>query len=217
MPGSSQTQSIQRCEGLQDLLNTLLDTIVDGVITINHNGIVQSYNRACQHLFGYRADEVVGCNVSMLMPELYHSAHDRYIDNYLRSEEPKITGIGREVSGRRKDGSLFPMDLAVGATGEAGEHAFVIIIQDSTEQRQAEEERRQLRQFQKMEAIGHLTSGIAHDFNNLLAVMLGNLDLLMEHLPTDDPLRARVQPCIHAAEQGASLIDQLLGFARKQT
>jgi PAS domain S-box-containing protein len=198
-------------------LYSLLETIIDGVITINGQGLIHSYNKACITLFGYEPHEVIGKNVSILMPDPYHSAHDSYIDNFKKTGKAKVIGIGREVIGKRKDGSTFPMELAVGETHAGEEYAFVGIIRDITERKEAERAREQLRQSQRMEAIGQLTGGIAHDFNNLLAIILGNLDFMHERLPAGDPLHEFIGPSIAAAEHGSELTQQLLAFGRKQT
>ncbi len=172
---------------LRSLIETVLSTVVDGLITIDRKGTIQSFNKACVSLFGYTAEEVIGENVKILMPEPYHSQHDSYIATYIATGVPKIIGIGREVMGRRKDGSTFPMQLAVGKSPDAGNHAFVGIIRDLAERREAERQREQLRQSQKMEAVGQLTGGLAHDFNNLLAIIIGNLDMLRE-MRSEDPV-----------------------------
>lgn len=201
---------------LRSLVDTVLDTIVDGVITIDERGRIQSYNKACVRLFGYSAEEVHGQNVRMLMPEPYRAEHDGYLKNYQSSKVAKIIGIGREVSGQHKDGSVFPMELAVGATNQGGNHAFVGIIRDITERVDAEKQREQLRQAQKMEAIGQLTGGVAHDFNNLLAIITGNLDFMAEQLAASDPLHGYIKPAIDAAMHGSELTKQLLAFSRRQ-
>ena len=159
---------------------------------------------------------MVGQNVRILMPEPYHSEHDRYIAAYLRTGVAKIIGIGREVMGRRKDGSTFPMELAVGESPQAGNHAFVGIVRNVTERREAETQRDQLRQSQKMEAVGQLTGGLAHDFNNLLAIIIGNLDMLREIRAGDPVTDELVRDALESALRGADLTRRLLAFARRQ-
>jgi two-component system, LuxR family, sensor kinase FixL len=199
---------------LRSLIATVLDTVVDGLITIDRNGIIQLFNKACINLFGYAPDEVVGQNVRILMPEPYHSEHDRYISAYLATGVPKVIGISREVVGRRKDGSTFPMELAVGASPQAGNHAFVGRVRDVTERREAETQREQLRQSQKLEAVGQLTGGLAHDFNNLLAIIIGNLDLLREIRQDDTVTEELVRDALESALRGADLTRRLLASIR---
>jgi len=119
-------------------LASVLETVLDAIITIDDCGIIQTANAATERMFGYLAEEIVGQNVSMLMPEPYRSAHDGYLSNYLRSGEKKIIGIGREVQGKRKNGSVFPMSLAVTEMRfEEADHLhieFVGIIRDLTVQ-----------------------------------------------------------------------------------
>lgn len=117
----------------------ILEAAVDGVITIDEGGIVRSVNPAGERIFGYRAVEMVGRNVSMLMPEPYRSEHDGYLSNYLHTGQAKIIGIGREVQGRRKDGSVFPMDLAVGEGAVAGGRIFAGIVRDISDRKAVEE------------------------------------------------------------------------------
>ncbi len=201
---------------LRSLIDTVLDTVVDGLITIDRKGIIQSYNKACVGLFGYAPEDVLGRNVNMLMPEPYHREHDGYIAAYLATAVPKIIGIGREIMGRRKDGTTFPMELAVGELAEGGNHAFVGIIRDLTERREAEKQRDQFRQAQKMEAVGQLTGGLAHDFNNLLAIIVGNLDLLREIRQGDPVTDELARDALESALRGADLTRRLLAFARRQ-
>src|SRR5260221_359878 len=120
-------------------LRTLTETAVDGVILIDARGVVLMFNSACEKLFGYSADEVIGENVKMLMPQPYRREHDRYITNYRDTRDPKIIGSGREVIGRRKDGSTFPMDLSVGEARQDGESIFVGIVRDITKRKLAEQ------------------------------------------------------------------------------
>ncbi len=125
-------------------LDALLTTAVDGIIVIDAVGIVQVYNPACARLFGYPAAEVIGQNIRMLMPSPYHDEHDRYIAAYRTTGKAKIIGHGREVTGRRKDGSVFPMYLSVGEGHQGGRSIFVGIIHDLTRQKQFEQERDRL-------------------------------------------------------------------------
>ena len=194
-------------------LRAVLDTAVDGIILIDSHGAILTFNPACERLFGYSPDEVIGENVKMLMPPIYSEEHDQYISNYQRTQQPKIIGIGREVFAQRKDGTIFPIYLSVGAAQQEQESVFVGIINDLTERRATEE---RLRRSQRMEAIGQLTGGIAHDFNNLLAIVLGNLELLLEIPATAGDVRDLAQEAMSASERGAELVRRLLAFARKQ-
>jgi PAS domain S-box-containing protein len=117
----------------------ILDNAVDGIITIDENGLVQSFNRAAERIFAYEAQQVIGRNISMLMPEPYQSEHDGYLSNYRRTSVPKIIGIGREVIGMRQDGSTFPMDLAVSRAARQGKPLFIGLVRDITERKRVEQ------------------------------------------------------------------------------
>jgi PAS domain S-box-containing protein len=129
----------KRIEDAEAKASAVLDAAVDGILTIDDHGTVKSFNRAAERIFGYASDEVIGRNVNILMPEPYHSEHDSYIANYKESNRPRIIGIGREVEGRRKDGSTFPMDLAVGESRLGGRHLFAGIVRDLTEKKRTDE------------------------------------------------------------------------------
>ncbi len=121
-------------------IRSILENVVDGVITIDQHGLIQSFNPAAVKIFGYQVDEVMGRNVNMLMPEPYHSAHDGYLANYMRGGEAHIIGTGREVQGRHKNGSVFPLDLAVGEMDLDGQRVFTGVVRDITERKLAEKE-----------------------------------------------------------------------------
>jgi diguanylate cyclase (GGDEF)-like protein/PAS domain S-box-containing protein len=120
------------------LSKAIVDAAVDGIITIDERGIIQSVNPAVERIFGHAAAEMVGQNVGILMPEPYHSAHDRYLANHLRTGEAKIIGIGREVEGLRKDGTVFPLELAVSEVRLDGRRLFVGIVRDISERKRIE-------------------------------------------------------------------------------
>jgi PAS domain S-box-containing protein len=124
-------------------IRAVLDTAVDSIISITEQGTIISFNSAAERLFGYRAEEVRGQNVTVLMPPPYHEEHDRYLTQYLLTDEKKIIGIGREVVGKRKDGTTFPMDLAVGEAQIGDQRFFTGIVRDITERKQAEAALRQ--------------------------------------------------------------------------
>lgn len=198
---------------VQSRLRAVIETAVDGVILIDADSLILVFNPACERLFGYGADEVIGQNVKVLMPAPYREEHDQYLANYRETGDRKIIGIGREVLGRRKDGSTFPMGLSVGEASEAGRPIFVGIIHDLTERTRMEE---QLVQAQKMETVGQLSGGIAHDFNNLLTVIVGNAETLSEKLSVRPDLKGLADGILAAGERGAELTRHLLAFSRRQ-
>lgn len=122
---------------------TILNDIADGIITIDKHGIIQSFNRAAETIFGYRARQIIGKNVSELMPPAYKSIHDEYIRNHLATGKKSILGIGREISGLRRNGQQFPMDLMVSRVFQNGEPVFIGIVRDITEKKRADELRYQ--------------------------------------------------------------------------
>jgi PAS domain S-box-containing protein len=200
-------------------LKALLESAVTAIITIDDHGLIESINPATEMLFGYLAAELIGQNVKVLMPEPYKAEHDGYIANYLSTGVKKIIGIGREVHGRRKDGTTFPLHLSVSEFVADGRRYFTGMIHDLSDRRHVEEalreSERRLAQAQKMEAVGQLTGGIAHDFNNLLLVITGNLELLDEQL-RGEAQKTLLKEAQDAALLGSKLTDQLLTFARRR-
>src|SRR5690606_30011198 len=121
------------------LLKAIIDNAIEGIITIDKYGIVESINPAALLLFGYEEDEVIGKNISYLMPEPYRSAHDGYIHNYLSTGVKKIIGIGREVKGLKKDGTTFPFRLSVSEVNFQDRKIFTGFVHDLTMQKEAED------------------------------------------------------------------------------
>jgi PAS domain S-box-containing protein len=137
----SQQQERQAAEALserEERLRAILNTAVEGIITIDHRGLIESANPAAQDIFGYRAAEIIGKNVSMLMPQPHREAHDGYLSRYLQTGQARIIGLGREVSGQRKDGSLFPMELAVSEVKLRDRILFTGFIRDISARQESE-------------------------------------------------------------------------------
>ncbi len=121
-------------------LRAILETAVEGIITIDERGIIESVNAAAERIFGFPAAQLVGQNVSRLMPSPYRDEHDGYLANYLHTGEAKIIGIGREAAGQRKDGTIFPMDLTVSEVRLADRRLFTAFVRDITERKHLEKE-----------------------------------------------------------------------------
>lgn len=193
-------------------LKAIVDNSIDAIITANANGIITSVNPATMRLFGYAAEELIGRNLSVLMPEAHKRAHDTYLKNHSMAGGSKVIGKQRPLEARRKDGTNFPVELAVTQAMSRDGAVFIGVLRDITQRVRAENS---LREAQKLEAVGQLTGGIAHDFNNLLTVIICNLELL-EMRTEDDTKRKLVRKALDAADMGHRLTDRLLAFARRQ-
>lgn len=212
-------------------VEAVVETVLDGIVTINEVGVIESVNPATERIFGYAAHEMTGRNVKMLMPEPYHSEHDGYLHNYVTTGRAKIIGIGREVQGRRKDGSTFPIDLAVTEMSVGGRRAFVGILRDITERKKDElalhklnrrHERKvreleaaleqlqatqaQLVQSEKLASLGGLVAGIAHEINTPVGICVTAASYLQDR--TNDVLDK-------AAGKGALSEDDLNAYLAK--
>ncbi|CDZ46007.1 PAS domain-containing sensor histidine kinase [Neorhizobium galegae] len=156
-------------------LRSVLDTVLDASIVSTRDGTIVSFNAAAIRQFGYGEDEVVGQNLRMLMPEPYHREHDGYMERYLRTGEKRIIGMDRVVVGRRKDGSTFPMKLAVGETHTGGETFFTGFVRDLTEREESaarlQEIQGELARLARLNEMGEMASTLAHELNQPLSAI----------------------------------------------
>ena len=195
-------------------LSAILDTAVEAIILIDARGTIKSVNPATQRIFGYTPDELRGHNVKMLMPDPYQAEHDGYLSHYMSTGERKIIGIGREVVGLRKDGTRFPMDLAVSEMNLGGVRMFSGFVRDASERKRLESE---FLQSQKNEVVGRLSEGIAHDFNNLLMGIRSCARLAGEQLGESDSARELMSEIEVTTQRGMAMTRRLLAFGRQQT
>jgi len=200
----------------EENISLIINSMEDGVITMNEKAEVCSFNKSAEKMFGYSNEEIIGKNVNTLMPEPYKSQHDDILKNYLKTGEKHVIGRGRDVPAQHKDGHIFSIHLSVNELprSESGERLFIGSCLDITI---LKEQEKQLRQSQKMDALGKLTGGIAHDYNNMLGVILGYSELLKEKLSDDPKLKKFITEIHHAGQRGAQLTQKLLAFSRQKT
>jgi two-component system, LuxR family, sensor kinase FixL len=207
------------------LFQTLMATAVDGIVVIDAHGTVSAYNAACERLFGYQAGEVLGRNVKMLMPSPYREEHDGYLQRYQATGEPRIIGIGREVTGQCKDGSTFPMYLSVGEGAFNGQKIYVGIIHDTTtreiSRKRLSELQMELLHVSRLSDMSQMTAALAHELNQPLTAIMNYVKAARRTLTgADDPRVAKAQELIDkAADQTAragKIIRHLRDFIEKR-
>ncbi len=213
---TEQVVSERALQASETRLRTVLDSMLDGVIVIDAQGAIESFNPAAERIFGYQGAEVAGRNVKMLMPEPYRSAHDGYLQRYLVTGETHIIGIGREVTGLRKDGRTFPMELAVNAMNCGGRRCFVGVIRDISARKQTE-----LELVQALEAAqagsrakSEFLSSMSHELRTPMNAILGFAQLL-DIDPALGPEQAdSVREILKAGGHLLELINEVLDLSR---
>ncbi len=169
------TTSAEDAEARSAHLKSILDTVPDAMVVIDEHGVVQSFSAAAERLFDQRAADVLGKNVRMLMPTPYREDHDSYLNRYMRTGERRIIGIGRVVVGQRRDGSTFPMELAVGEMHVRNQRFFTGFIRDLTERQQTEARLQELQSelvhMSRLTAMGEMASALAHELNQPLSAI----------------------------------------------
>ena len=211
------------------LFGCLIRTAVDGIMVIDERGLIQVYNAACFRLFQYAEAEVLGQNVKMLMPEPYRDHHDDYLAHYKQTGEARIIGIGREVSGQRKDGSSFPMYLSVGDGMLYGKRVFVGIVHDLSalfQEREACEThllslREELVHVARVSELGQVSAGIAHELNQPLTAMLNYANAARRFAATSAPedmqkVRTVIGKVAEQAERAGQIVRRMRDFLEKR-
>ncbi|HEX5776481.1 MAG TPA: PAS domain S-box protein, partial [Caulobacteraceae bacterium] len=186
------TRITAELRGREAHLGSILDTVPDAMIVIDPKGVIESFSRTAERQFGYKAEEVVGQNVSMLMPNPYREEHDGYLERYMRTGERRIIGIGRLVVAQRKDGSTFPIELSVGEVAGPGRF-FTGFIRDLTERQESEQRLQELQNelvhISRVTALGEMSSALAHELNQPLSAIGNYLNGLRRMVAAGGELR----------------------------
>jgi two-component system sensor kinase FixL len=205
-------------------LQSILDTVPDAMIVIDERGIMQSFSAAAERLFGYSPAELIGKNVRMLMPSPYRENHDGYLERYLRTGEKRIIGIGRVVVGERRDGSTFPMELAVGEMRSSDQRFFTGFVRDLTERQMTEARLQELQSelvhISRLTAMGEMASALAHELNQPLSAivnyMKGSRQLLEGNADQRAPMvREAMDKAAEQALRAGEIIRRLRDFVAR--
>ena len=208
---SARVQLEQQLRASEERWRAIIASAVDAIIVIDARGRIESFNPAATRLFGYEEPEVRGQNVNMLMPAPYHHEHDSYLSRYLSTGDPKIIGIGREVTGRRKDRSTFPLHLSVGESVAGGERKFTGILHDLTARVELEA---RLREQSGLAKLGEMAAMIAHEIKNPLAGIRGAVEVIGGRMPAGNPDAGMMQEIVRRIDSLDAMMKDLLVFAR---
>ncbi len=198
----------------EERLRSIVESAADGIIVIDDRGTIQAFNPSAERLFGYRPDEVLGRNVSMLMPSPDRERHDGYIHHYLTTGEQRIIGIGREVTGLRKDGTTFPVHLSVGEMVTEGRRSFTGILHDLSD-RVALEHR--LAEQKSLAKLGEMAAVVAHEVKNPIAGIRGALQVITSRMPAEQRDRGVLVDIITRLDALNRIVQDMLMFARPRS
>lgn len=193
---------------------SIIESAVDGIVVIDSRGRIEAFNPAAERMFGYTEHEVLGRNVSLLMPSPYRGEHDNYLARYLREGEARIIGIGRDVQGMRRDGTIFPLHLSVGEMSIEGERKFTGILRDLSVRMRLEE---QLREQTALARLGEMAAVIAHEIKNPLAGIRGAIQIIRGRIADHEPDAAILNEIVQRIDSLNTLMRDLLLFARAPT
>ena len=202
---------VEQLRASEEHWRSIIESAVDGIVVIDSRGRIEAFNPAAERLFGYEASELLGQNVNVLMPAPYREEHDRYLARYLSTGDAKIIGIGRQVTGMRRDGTTFPLHLSVGEMSIDGERKFTGILHDLRARVIMEE---QLREQAALVRLGEMAAVIAHEVKNPLAGIRGAVQVIGGRLPSGSRDAAIVTEIVSRIDTLNDLIQDLLLFAR---
>ena len=208
---SERTRLEDRLRASEARWRSIVESAVDGIVVIDARGRIESFNPAAERLFGYAEAEVLGKNVNILMPSPYHEEHDGYMSRYLTTGEKRIIGIGREVAGVRRDGTVFPVRLSVGEMEVDGERKFTGILADLSARVRIE---KQLREQTALARLGEMAAVIAHEVKNPLAGIRGAIQVIGGRMPKESRDAVVVKEIVSRIDALNELIKDLLLFAR---
>jgi PAS domain S-box-containing protein len=208
---SPRVQLEERLRTSEARWRAIVESAVDGIVVIDAYGCIEAFNPAAERLFGYSEREVVGRNVNILMPSPYHEEHAIYLARYLATGVQKIIGIGREVTGRRNDGTTFPVHLSVGEMMVNGERKFTGILHDLTARVRIEE---RLREQSTLARLGEMAAVLAHEVKNPLAGIRGAIQVIGGRLPEGGRDAAMTKEIVARIDALNELMKDLLLFAR---
>jgi len=191
----------------------LMESASQAIVAVNHKGLIELVNHKVEELFGYTDDELIGHSLEMLLPEALRERHARHRKDYFSRPKVRPMGIGLNLAGRRKNGQEFPIEISLNYVEVGGHSLAISFITDISTRIRLEQE---IRQSQKMEAVGQLAGGVAHDFNNLLTVIQGYSAMVLAGLKPDDTFREPLEEIEKAAARAAALTRQLLTFSHRQ-
>ena len=204
-------ESERQIEYSKLMLECVLNTVGDAIITINTEGEIVMANQATEYMWGHHIADLIGLNICELMPEKYRDAHRKGLAHYIQTGEANVLNKKVKLEGLRANGEVFPMEVLISDTMFKEKRMFTAALSDITERESSE---RTIRRMQKMDAIGEISGGLAHDFNNLLGIIIGNLDLMARKVKDDPKLRERIDIIQKAALRGSELTRRLLNFSR---
>ncbi|WP_181706309.1 two-component system sensor histidine kinase NtrB [Chthonobacter rhizosphaerae] len=206
---------------------SVLDTAADGIVVIDERGVILAFNKSCERLFGYTAEEAIGQNVKIIMPPSYAVEHDRYISHYRRTGERRIIGIGREVAGMHRDGTIFPVELSVGEAPTTEGRQFIGILRDLRSRKQTEQRLSQLQaqimHMTRLSAMDEMGAAMAHELNQPLTALMLYLQAIIRQTRADsgkplkpDQIRAIMEKALMEAERAGGIIQRMRQMVEKR-